>query len=140
VFSVFFPAVTGIMAGANISGDLKDPQKAIPMGTLLAIFVSSSVYLLMGFALGASFDRAALKDITSGDIAAVEIALVPGLVYAGIFASTLSSALGLLIGAPRILLVRRVLVSGFGRICRALNHVPFTFTNRRWQETTYSLF
>uniref|UniRef100_A0A914E877 Uncharacterized protein n=1 Tax=Acrobeloides nanus TaxID=290746 RepID=A0A914E877_9BILA len=45
VFSIYFPATTGIMAGANISGDLKDPQRAIPLGTLLAIFVTTLIYL-----------------------------------------------------------------------------------------------
>uniref|UniRef100_A0A8B9LN46 Solute carrier family 12 member 2 n=1 Tax=Astyanax mexicanus TaxID=7994 RepID=A0A8B9LN46_ASTMX len=45
VFSIFFPAATGILAGANISGDLADPQKAIPKGTLLAILITGLVYM-----------------------------------------------------------------------------------------------
>uniref|UniRef100_A0A8C9TXA6 Solute carrier family 12 member 1 n=1 Tax=Scleropages formosus TaxID=113540 RepID=A0A8C9TXA6_SCLFO len=45
VFAIFFPAATGILAGANISGDLKDPQAAIPKGTLLAIFITGVTYL-----------------------------------------------------------------------------------------------
>ncbi|TKR87167.1 hypothetical protein L596_011614 [Steinernema carpocapsae] len=45
VFAIYFPAATGIMAGANISGDLADPQRAIPLGTLLAIFVTTIIYL-----------------------------------------------------------------------------------------------
>ncbi len=45
VFGVFFPAATGIMAGANISGDLAKPEEAIPKGTLLAIFLTTIVYL-----------------------------------------------------------------------------------------------
>jgi solute carrier family 12 sodium/potassium/chloride transporter 2 len=45
VFGVFFPSCTGIMAGANISGDLKNPQTAIPKGTLLSILVTTLIYL-----------------------------------------------------------------------------------------------
>ncbi|KAB5574617.1 hypothetical protein PHYPO_G00211060 [Pangasianodon hypophthalmus] len=45
VFAIFFPAATGILAGANISGDLKDPQGALPKGTLLAIFITGMTYL-----------------------------------------------------------------------------------------------
>lgn len=53
VFSVYFPAATGILAGANISGDLKDPQQSIPLGTLLAIFITTLTYILVSFLSGA---------------------------------------------------------------------------------------
>ncbi|XP_075908736.1 solute carrier family 12 member 1-like isoform X3 [Petromyzon marinus] len=45
VFAIFFPAATGILAGANISGDLADPQAAIPKGTMLAILITTITYI-----------------------------------------------------------------------------------------------
>ncbi|XP_078684142.1 solute carrier family 12 member 1-like isoform X7 [Branchiostoma floridae x Branchiostoma belcheri] len=57
VFSVFFPAATGILAGANISGDLTDPSTAIPKGTLLAILISTIVYLGAAWSAGACVIR-----------------------------------------------------------------------------------
>uniref|UniRef100_A0A8C5I4B4 Solute carrier family 12 member 2 n=1 Tax=Gouania willdenowi TaxID=441366 RepID=A0A8C5I4B4_GOUWI len=57
VFSIFFPAATGILAGANISGDLSDPQMAIPKGTLLAILITGIVYLGVAVSTGACIVR-----------------------------------------------------------------------------------
>ena len=49
VFAIFFPAVTGIMAGVNLSGDLKNPRKAIPLGTLSAIAVTMLIYIVIAY-------------------------------------------------------------------------------------------
>ncbi|XP_073685705.1 solute carrier family 12 member 2 isoform X2 [Garra rufa] len=57
VFSIFFPAATGILAGANISGDLADPQLAIPKGTLLAILITGLVYMGVAISAGACIVR-----------------------------------------------------------------------------------
>ncbi|XP_019718471.1 solute carrier family 12 member 2 isoform X1 [Hippocampus comes] len=57
VFAIFFPAATGILAGANISGDLADPQLAIPRGTLLAILITGIVYLGVAVSTGSCIVR-----------------------------------------------------------------------------------
>lgn len=64
VFSIFFPAATGILAGANISGDLKDAQAAIPKGTLLAILITGVTYLGVALAVSAVAVRDATGNIT----------------------------------------------------------------------------
>ena len=63
VLAIFFPAATGILAGANISGDLKDPQTAIPKGTLLAILLTTISYLFMALMVGGSVSRDASGDV-----------------------------------------------------------------------------
>uniref|UniRef100_A0A4W5QZV4 Solute carrier family 12 member 3 n=1 Tax=Hucho hucho TaxID=62062 RepID=A0A4W5QZV4_9TELE len=57
MFSIFFPSATGILAGANISGDLKDPTVAIPRGTLMAIFWTTLSYLIIAATIGACVVR-----------------------------------------------------------------------------------
>lgn len=64
VFGVFFTAVTGIVAGANLSGDLKDPADAIPKGTLLAILTTCLTYLIYPIMIGASVLRDASGNLT----------------------------------------------------------------------------
>lgn len=63
VFAIFFPAATGILAGANISGDLADPQLAIPKGTLLAILITTIVYIGVAVSVGACVVRDATGNI-----------------------------------------------------------------------------
>jgi solute carrier family 12 (sodium/potassium/chloride transporter), member 2 len=100
VFAIFFPAVTGIMAGANLSGDLKNPRKSIPKGTMSAIGFTLIIYVLMAIfsALYISPD-----ELRSNQMFMVDYAIWGPIVIMGILAATFSSALGSLIGAPRIL-------------------------------------
>lgn len=100
MFALFFPAVTGIMAGANMSGDLADPARSIPRGTLAAIFVTGAIYASQAIFLGGSRSRDALVTDT---LILSDIAVLPILITAGVIAATISSALGSMMGAPRIL-------------------------------------
>ncbi len=100
-FAIFFPAATGITAGANMSGDLKDPARSIPRGTLLAIAFTAVIYLTELILLAGFSDQASLKTDPFGAIKAMSV--FSPLVIAGVFAATLSSALGSFLGAPRIL-------------------------------------
>ncbi|MEO8440697.1 MAG: amino acid permease [Spartobacteria bacterium] len=100
MFALFFPAVTGIMAGVNMSGDLKNPARSIPRGTLAAIGFTAVVYLAMAIVFGASTPRNALLE---RPLVILDVARSPLLINAGIFAATLSSALGSMMGAPRIM-------------------------------------
>ncbi len=100
VFAVFFPAVTGFTAGIAMSGDLKDPKKSIPTGTLLAIGVGLIVYITLAVFIAYNIDSETLK--TDYNIL-MKMALFAPAVVAGIWGATLSSALGGILGGPRIL-------------------------------------
>ncbi|KAK3851518.1 hypothetical protein Pcinc_041839 [Petrolisthes cinctipes] len=152
VFGVFFTAVTGIVAGANLSGDLKDPAVAIPKGTLAAIATTFVSYIIFPVLIGAAAMRDASGNTTlyqlyrnqtmedpdtpynfwenpvftsescsktggtdenmkepcefgmQNSFQVMELMAAWGpLIYAGCFAATLSSAIGSLVGAPRVL-------------------------------------
>ncbi len=100
VFAVFFPAVTGIMAGVNLSGDLKDPAKSIPRGTFMAVGVGFVVYMLIPLVLAS---RADTQTLLNNPLVMEKISLIGGAIFLGVWGATLSSAVGSLLGAPRIL-------------------------------------
>nr|XP_054760151.1 solute carrier family 12 member 8-like [Lytechinus pictus] len=100
VFGVFFPTATGVMAGINMSGDLREPHKSIPKGTLSALGVTAVLYLLFAMLLGAT----CMRDFLQTDYMIAEtVSLVGFLWLLGLYISSLSSCLGGLYGAPRIL-------------------------------------
>ncbi len=101
VFAVFFPAATGIMAGANMSGELKNPRRSIPAGTLCAIGLSLVIYLALAW-WTAQF--CSPEEMTHNYTIMVDKALWGPIVLAGLLGATLSSALTSLVGAPRILI------------------------------------
>jgi len=100
MFALFFPAATGIMAGANMSGDLRDPARSLPLGTFAAIGVTALIYFGLIVLLAGGVDRA---DLLSDRLIMNSVAAWPTLIIAGVFAATLSSALGSMLGAPRIM-------------------------------------
>jgi solute carrier family 12 (sodium/potassium/chloride transporter), member 2 len=100
VFAVFFPAATGIMAGANMSGELKNPRRSIPVGTLSAIGVSLAIYLALAYWLARS---ATNEELLQNYNIMIDRAAWAPVVLAGLLGATFSSALSSLVGSPRIL-------------------------------------
>ncbi|KAI1888664.1 hypothetical protein AGOR_G00187470 [Albula goreensis] len=105
---IFFPAVTGIMAGSNRSGDLKDAQRSIPVGTILAILTTSVVYLSSVLLFGACIEGVVLRD-KFGDSLRGSLVVgtlswpSPWVIVIGSFFSTCGAGLQSLTGAPRLL-------------------------------------
>jgi potassium/chloride transporter 4/5/6 len=100
-FAIFFPAVTGVMAGLGLSGDLRDPMKAIPRGTLLAVLTSGAIYLALPILLALGAPAEALR---SDSLVWTRIApLGLWLIMPGLWGAILSSAIGSMLGAPRTL-------------------------------------
>ena len=100
VFAVFFPAVTGIMAGVNLSGDLKDPKRSIPKGTLAAVGTGYVIYMVLPVILALRSNFTALAD---DPLIMRQISIWGDAILLGVWGATLSSAIGSILGAPRIL-------------------------------------
>ncbi|XP_071722484.1 cation-chloride cotransporter 1-like isoform X3 [Rutidosis leptorrhynchoides] len=98
---LFFPSVTGIMAGSNRSASLKDTQRSIPIGTLAATLSTTALYIISVLFFGALATRDKL--LTDRMLTATIAWPVPAIVYIGIILSTLGAALQSLTGAPRLL-------------------------------------
>ena len=120
VLAVFFPAVTGILSGLGMSGDLRDPGRAIPRGTLAAIGTGYLIYLAVPVALFLFVGNH--PALVSDPTLFRACSRWPALVLLGVWAACLSSALGSLLAAPRVLqalsrdrLVPAALGRGWGR-------------------------
>lgn len=100
IFAVFFPAVTGIEAGISMSGDLKDPRKSLPLGTMAAVIVGLVVYIASAIMLN---KLATPSELITNSLIMTDIAYVSILIFIGLWGATLSSTMGALLGAPRTL-------------------------------------
>ncbi|KAJ6645377.1 Solute carrier family 12 member 4 [Pseudolycoriella hygida] len=108
LIGIFFPSVTGIMAGSNRSGDLADAQKSIPIGTIAAIMTTSTVYLSCVLLFAGTVDNLLLRDkfgaSIGGKLVVANIAWPnEWVILIGSFLSTLGAGLQSLTGAPRLL-------------------------------------
>jgi amino acid transporter len=99
-FAIFFPAVTGLMAGIGLSGELRNAKKIIPKGILLAIFVTTTIYLACTIWFGFS---AISEELLSNTNLMIELSFFPPLVLLGLLSATFSSALVTFVAAPRLL-------------------------------------
>ena len=100
VFAIIFPAFTGLAAGLGLSGDLKDPTKAIPRGTLLATLVGIIVYVAVAYKLAIS---ATPEELSTNYLIMQNIAVWGPIIPIGLAAASLSSAIGSILVAPRTL-------------------------------------
>ena len=100
VLAVFFPAVTGIMAGVNLSGDLRNPSQSIPKGTFYAVGVGYLIYMMLPIILATRADAATLIE---DPLIMRRISFWGNGILLGVWGATLSSAVGSILGAPRIL-------------------------------------
>ncbi|XP_034164441.1 solute carrier family 12 member 7 isoform X5 [Pangasianodon hypophthalmus] len=105
---IYFPSVTGIMAGSNRSGDLRDAQRSIPIGTILAIATTTFIYLSCVVLFGACIEGAVLRD-KFGDSVKKNLVIgtlswpSPWVIVIGSFFSCCGAGLQSLTGAPRLL-------------------------------------
>lgn len=125
VFGVFFPTITGVLSGINMSGDLRAPSTDIPNGTLAALSTSTFLYMVFVIFLGATTQRDTLR---SDFLITKHISAISFLLLAGIYVSSMSSCLGAMYGTPRVLqsIAAESVIPGMGKLSagRGPNKVP----------------
>ncbi len=120
VFAVIFPAVTGVLSGVGLSGDLKNPRRSIPLGTIAAVLTGYAVYMAVPIVLNRFVtDPAVLKSDTMILMKCARWTLP---ILLGVWAASLSSAVGNFLCAPRVVqalardrILPRVLGKGVGK-------------------------
>ena len=100
VFAIVFPGFTGMTAGVGLSGDLKDPSKSIPWGTLSATLIGMIVYVFIAYKLTVS---ASAEDLLGDQLIMSKISIWGPIIPIGLAAATISSALGSFLVGPRTL-------------------------------------
>ncbi|WP_246206199.1 amino acid permease [Fulvivirga aurantia] len=100
VFAIVFPAFTGMTAGVGLSGDLKNPKKSIPLGTLAATICGMIIYVFIAYKLAISANP---DDLAGNQLIMSDIALWGPIIPIGLACATISSALGSIMVAPRTL-------------------------------------
>lgn len=100
VFAIIFPAFTGMTAGVGLSGDLKDPKKSIPWGTVSATVAGMLSYVFIAYKLALN---ASPEDLVNNQLIMSDIAIWGPIIPIGLAAATISSALGSIMVAPRTL-------------------------------------
>jgi len=100
VFAIFFPAMTGLESSVSLSGDLRNPCRSLPLGTMLALVTSYVTYIVIALFLA---QHVPLERLAFDPLILQDVASIPSLIVLGIWGTTLSSALAGLITAPRTL-------------------------------------
>lgn len=117
-FSMFFPATTGIESGMSMSGDLRNPAKSLPIGTIAAVL---TVYFLYTGIVLFLAEHASMEYLRAHPFLIYYASSVGPLILVGVWAATLSSALGAILGGPRVMqaiakdgILPKFLATGFG--------------------------
>lgn len=101
LLALFYPSVTGILAGTNRSAKLQTPSRSIPKGTIGAIAVTTSLYVILVWLMGSVV---AHRTLLENKMVVAFIAWPNSVVIkVGIITACIGAGLQCLCGAPQLL-------------------------------------